>query len=163
MVRQLSWRSESFTCSQVVEEPEFFKIWNWVKWLSARNLAIIFLYSFFFFRITQDVPKWGFISCQYLCNLYCRYYSASIITMAGITDKSLAIWLSAATSSMNFLGTFLGLWLVERLGRRSLTLGSLLGTMLSLFVMALTFQMAYINSPKVTFANSDSHECFADS
>lgn len=91
------------------------------------------------------------------------YYSASIITMAGITDKSLAIWLSAATSSMNFLGTFLGLWLVERLGRRSLTLGSLLGTMLSLFVMALTFQMAYINSPKVTFTNSDSHECFADS
>ncbi|KAK8382803.1 hypothetical protein O3P69_011385 [Scylla paramamosain] len=91
------------------------------------------------------------------------YYSASIITMAGITDKSLAIWLSAATSSMNFFGTFLGLWLVERLGRRSLTLGSLLGTMLSLFVMALTFQMAYINSPKVTFPNSDSHECFADS
>ncbi|XP_045113853.1 proton myo-inositol cotransporter-like isoform X3 [Portunus trituberculatus] len=91
------------------------------------------------------------------------YYSASIITMAGITDKSLAIWLSAATSSMNFFGTFLGLWLVERLGRRSLTLGSLLGTMLSLFVMALTFQIAYINSPRVNFPNSDSHECFADS
>ncbi|KAG0728729.1 Proton myo-inositol cotransporter [Chionoecetes opilio] len=90
------------------------------------------------------------------------YYSASIITMAGITDKSLAIWLSAATSSMNFIGTFLGLWLVERLGRRSLTLGSLLGTTVSLFMMAITFQMAYINSPKVTFSNSVSSDCSAD-
>lgn len=91
------------------------------------------------------------------------YYSASIITMAGVTDKSLAIWLSAATSSMNFIGTFFGLWLVERVGRRSLTLGSLFGTMISLFVMALAFQMAYIHSPDVTISNPNSSKCSADS
>ncbi|XP_053635984.1 proton myo-inositol cotransporter isoform X2 [Cherax quadricarinatus] len=83
------------------------------------------------------------------------YYSASIITMAGVTDKTLAIWLAAATSSMNFLGTFIGLYLVERLGRRLLTLGSLFGTLVSLLVLALSFQMAYIYSPTVSMPETD--------
>lgn len=82
--------------------------------------------------------------------------------MAGVTDNSLAIWLSAATSSMNFLGTFLGLWLVEKLGRRSLTLGSLFGTTVSLFVLALSFHLAYLNSPEVIMQDSLSSECIAD-
>lgn len=90
------------------------------------------------------------------------YYSASIISMAGVTDNSLAIWLSAATSSMNFLGTFLGLWLVERLGRRSLTLGSLLGTVVSLFLLALTFHLAYLHSPDILMQDPSSSECIAD-
>nr|XP_027229517.1 proton myo-inositol cotransporter-like isoform X2 [Penaeus vannamei] len=77
------------------------------------------------------------------------YYSASIISMAGVRDQSQAIWLAAATSSVNFFGTFIGLWLVERVGRRSLTLGSLLGSTASLLVLALSFQMAYIHSPDV--------------
>lgn len=69
--------------------------------------------------------------------------------MAGVRDQSQAIWLAAATSSVNFFGTFIGLWLVERVGRRSLTLGSLLGSTASLLVLALSFQMAYIHSPDV--------------
>ncbi|XP_045605756.1 proton myo-inositol cotransporter isoform X2 [Procambarus clarkii] len=89
------------------------------------------------------------------------YYSASIITMAGVSDKSLAIWLAAATSSMNFLGTFIGLWLVERLGRRPLTLGSLFGTMVSLLLLALSFQMAYNDSPNVSVP-STVPDCQAD-
>lgn len=48
--------------------------------------------------------------------------------MAGIRDDRLAIWLTAATSGSNFVFTLLGVWLVDRLGRRKLTLGSLLGT-----------------------------------
>lgn len=82
--------------------------------------------------------------------------------MAGVTDNSQAIWLSAATSSMNFLGTFLGLWLVERLGRRSLTLGSLLGTVISLCLLAVTFHLSYIHSPDVITQDSSSSECIAD-
>ncbi|CAL4117250.1 unnamed protein product, partial [Meganyctiphanes norvegica] len=75
------------------------------------------------------------------------YYSASIITMAGVTDKSLAIWLSAVTSSINFFCTFIGMWLVDKVGRRILTIGSLLGSTAALFALALSFHLAYLNSP----------------
>ncbi|XP_068235220.1 proton myo-inositol cotransporter-like isoform X2 [Palaemon carinicauda] len=78
------------------------------------------------------------------------YYSASIITMAGVTDQSTAIWLAAATSSVNFFGTFIGLYLVEKVGRRPLTLGSLIGTTASLLLLGLSFQMAFDNSPEAS-------------
>lgn len=57
-----------------------------------------------------------------------RYYSATILQMAGIRDDKQAIWLTAATSACNFVFTLLGVWLVDRLGRRKLTLASLSGT-----------------------------------
>ena len=57
----------------------------------------------------------------------CRYYSATIIKMAGIEDTSTAIWLAALTAFVNFAFTFVGLFLVDRIGRRPLTLGSLTG------------------------------------
>lgn len=56
-----------------------------------------------------------------------RYYSATILQMAGVQDDKQAIWLAAATSATNFVFTLVGVWLVERVGRRKLTLGSLLG------------------------------------
>lgn len=78
------------------------------------------------------------------------YYSASIITMAGVRDQSMAIWLAAATAFVNFFGTFIGLYFVEKLGRRPLTLGSLLGTTVSLLLLALSFQMAFDYSPEAS-------------
>ena len=57
-----------------------------------------------------------------------RYYSATIIQMAGVYNTTLAIWLSALTATTNFLCTFIGVYLVERAGRRMLTLVSLAGT-----------------------------------
>ena len=47
--------------------------------------------------------------------------------MAGVRLASTAIWMSAAVSSVNVLFSFLGLYLVEKIGRRPLTLGSLIG------------------------------------
>ena len=47
--------------------------------------------------------------------------------MSGIRDDRMAIWLSWLTALTNFLFTLLGVWLVERVGRRKLTLGSLMG------------------------------------
>ena len=58
------------------------------------------------------------------------YYSAKIITMAGVSSKTLAIWLSAAVASMNFLWTIPGLILVEKIGRRKLLLASLFGMLI---------------------------------
>lgn len=58
-----------------------------------------------------------------------RYYSATILQMAGVRDVKQAIWLTAATSGTNFAFTLVGVWLVERVGRRKLTLGSLFGAL----------------------------------
>lgn len=78
------------------------------------------------------------------------YYSAAIIQMAGISDDSQAIWLAAVTSGINFFCTFIGLYLVERIGRKPLTMASLAGTVLSLAVLGAGFQVAAINAPPIT-------------
>ncbi len=78
------------------------------------------------------------------------YYSATVIRMSGVKDQSLAIWLAAVTAATNFLFTFVGLYLVDRMGRRRLTLVSLTGTMLSLVVLAIGFQLAVGRSPPIT-------------
>jgi SP family myo-inositol transporter-like MFS transporter 13 len=46
------------------------------------------------------------------------YYSATIIVMAGVKDRSTAILIAAAVSLVNFVFTFVGVFLVDRLGRR---------------------------------------------
>uniref|UniRef100_A0A8C8DI31 Solute carrier family 2 member 13b n=1 Tax=Oryzias sinensis TaxID=183150 RepID=A0A8C8DI31_9TELE len=78
------------------------------------------------------------------------YYSATILQMAGVRDDKEAIWLAAATSAINFVFTLVGVWLVERVGRRKLTLGSLLGTGLSLALLAVGFLLSAQSSPPVT-------------
>ncbi|XP_030588300.1 proton myo-inositol cotransporter-like isoform X2 [Archocentrus centrarchus] len=78
------------------------------------------------------------------------YYSATILQMAGVRDDKQAIWLAAATSATNFVFTLLGVWLVEKVGRRKLTLGSLLGTGLSLALLAVGFLLSALNSPPIT-------------
>ena len=60
----------------------------------------------------------------------CRYYSASIIKMAGVNNQHTAIWLSAMTAGVNFVFTLVGVWLVERIGRKPLLLFSLAGVCL---------------------------------
>ncbi|KAG8174847.1 hypothetical protein JTE90_002393 [Oedothorax gibbosus] len=79
------------------------------------------------------------------------YYSATIIEMSGVRDKSEVIWLSAATSGMNCLCSLVGLIFVERVGRRKLTLGSLLGVILSLTVLAISFRLSEVYSPALTY------------
>ena len=81
------------------------------------------------------------------------YYSAKIITMTGVSDPTTAIWMSAGVASINFLCTFIGLYLVERAGRRKLVLFSLLGTVLALLVLGVGFQVADMDTPKVNLHN----------
>ncbi|CAK4193002.1 unnamed protein product [Aphanomyces euteiches] len=70
------------------------------------------------------------------------YYGATIIQMAGFSDPSTAIWLSAVVAFSNFAFTFVGMALVDRIGRRPLTLYSLLGVALSLLALGGAFFMA---------------------
>lgn len=110
-----------------------------------------------FHRIMTNPPalKALFIGCmlqltQQLSGINTvMYYSASIIEMSGVYDKSKALLLSAATGCVNFVFTIVGGLLVERIGRRKLTLISLFGVIMSLIVLAAGFQFAYYNSPPV--------------
>ncbi|XP_049616200.1 proton myo-inositol cotransporter [Syngnathus scovelli] len=79
------------------------------------------------------------------------YYSATILQMSGVRDDRLAIWLAGLTTLTNFLFTLLGVWLVERVGRRKLTLGSIVGTCLGLCLLAVGFLLSAQHSPAVTF------------
>lgn len=87
------------------------------------------------------------------------YYSATIIQMSGVHDKSTAVWLSAATASVNFVLSFLGLALVERLGRRPLILCSLFGVILALLLLGVGFQLAENNSPPIGFHTANQSVC----
>lgn len=56
-----------------------------------------------------------------------RYYSATIVQMSGISNLNMDIWMAAVTSGVNFVCTFIGIYLVEKIGRRRLLLGSMVG------------------------------------
>lgn len=84
------------------------------------------------------------------------YYSATIIQMAGFYDTAKAIWLSALVASVNFVCTFIGIWLVERMGRRKLTLFSMLGVVCSLAFLALGFMVVDSHTyPVADFEGAD--------
>jgi len=85
------------------------------------------------------------------------YYSATIIYMSGIvTSPSAAIWLSALTSSMNFIFTLVGLYTIERAGRRKLALLSVLGSAFSLAVLSGGFYWSQQVEPRVNFNATNS-------
>ncbi|XP_076340675.1 proton myo-inositol cotransporter-like [Tachypleus tridentatus] len=75
------------------------------------------------------------------------YYSSSIIQMTGVRSESSVVWLATVTTSVIFFSSFLGLFLVEKIGRRSLTLFSLAGVAVSLGILAVGFQLANTYSP----------------
>ncbi|XP_024911734.1 proton myo-inositol cotransporter-like isoform X2 [Cynoglossus semilaevis] len=83
------------------------------------------------------------------------YYSATILQMAGVRDDKQAIWLTTVTSATNFVFSLVGVWLVDKVGRRKLTLGSLLGTGLSLTLLAVGFLLSAQNSPPITLHPGD--------
>uniref|UniRef100_S4RB41 Major facilitator superfamily (MFS) profile domain-containing protein n=1 Tax=Petromyzon marinus TaxID=7757 RepID=S4RB41_PETMA len=77
------------------------------------------------------------------------YYSATILQMAGVADDSTAIWLASATAFTNFIFSALGVWLVERVGRRQLSLISMAGAIVSLALLGCAFLLASQTSPPV--------------
>ncbi|XP_011536152.1 proton myo-inositol cotransporter isoform X5 [Homo sapiens] len=79
------------------------------------------------------------------------YYSATILQMSGVEDDRLAIWLASVTAFTNFIFTLVGVWLVEKVGRRKLTFGSLAGTTVALIILALGFVLSAQVSPRITF------------
>lgn len=67
------------------------------------------------------------------------YYSPTIVQMAGFHSNQLALLLSLIVALMNALGTILGIYLIDHVGRRKLALSSLSGVIVSLVVLAVAF------------------------
>lgn len=76
-----------------------------------------------------------------------RYYFGTIAVMAGWTNVSVAIWITAAVSFVGFLSNIVGMTQVERRGRRCLVLTSLVGVAVSLAVLGLAFYQLRATSP----------------
>lgn len=77
------------------------------------------------------------------------YYSASIIQMAGYNDQK-AIWFAILPAFANFAFTIVGLFLVERVGRRKLLIVSLTGAVFWFAMLSVSFFLANQNSPDAT-------------
>lgn len=92
-------------------------------------------------------------SIQQLCGINTiLYYSATIIRMAGVTNTSQAIWLTCVTGAFSFLANCASFPLVERMGRRLLTLVSLAAVIASLILVAICFTLADFKSVPITNA-----------
>lgn len=114
--------------------------------------------------MVEEGKGWGGVSCNtttlinticeqtnfllnllFLTHLY-RYYSASIIQMAGFSDQD-AIWLATVPAAANFFFTIVGLLLIDRLGRRKLLIGSVSGTIFGFLLLSATFVLMDYNTP----------------
>lgn len=85
------------------------------------------------------------------------YYSATILKMAGFPPED-AIWLVLVPNGINFFATIAGVALVERLGRKKLTIVSFIGIMIALIVLAVGFQLSANFSPDLSFNRTETFE-----
>ncbi|CAM8979445.1 unnamed protein product [Rhodiola kirilowii] len=67
------------------------------------------------------------------------YYSPTIVQMAGFHSNQLALLLSLILAGMNAVGTILGIYLIDHVGRRTLALTSLFGVIISLGLLSWSF------------------------
>ncbi|XP_045112160.1 proton myo-inositol cotransporter-like isoform X3 [Portunus trituberculatus] len=87
-------------------------------------------------------------------------YSATLVTMTGIADRTNAMWIMSGMVSATLAGLAVGLVLVERVGRRLLVLTSLLGITISFLFVAVVFTLTHVHSPAVVLPPVDP-ECDA--
>nr|AKN21404.1 slc2a-10 [Schmidtea mediterranea] len=83
------------------------------------------------------------------------YYTALVIRMSGVKDISTILWLSALVAFFNFIPSFIGFILIDKIGRRKLSISSLCCVLLSLITIAITFQVLVSQSEKVTYPSNN--------
>ncbi|KAJ1400343.1 Sugar/inositol transporter [Sesbania bispinosa] len=82
------------------------------------------------------------------------YYSPTIVQFAGIASNSTALALSLITSGLNAVGSIMSMIFIDRYGRRKLMLISMIGIILCLIVLSVTFYEAAHHAPAIS--NQDS-------
>ncbi|KAF8715175.1 hypothetical protein HU200_027730 [Digitaria exilis] len=83
------------------------------------------------------------------------YYSPTIVQMAGFPSNKLALLLSLIVAAMNAAGTIVGIYLIDRCGRRRLALTSLFGVVISLVILAMAFILQSSSSICMAAANGN--------
>ncbi|KAG0566811.1 hypothetical protein KC19_7G089300 [Ceratodon purpureus] len=82
------------------------------------------------------------------------YYSPSIIELAGYASHETALLLSAGVAAMNAVGTVVGIFLIDRCGRRRLAILSLVGVFTALCLLSAAFRLTSTSSPDITWTTS---------
>jgi len=82
------------------------------------------------------------------------YYSTTMIQMAGISDDSLAIWLSCIPSFINAVFALVSMAIIEKVPRRKLLLSTLLGTIVGLILLGGAYYSISRTTAPVNQANS---------
>ncbi|KAI4296013.1 hypothetical protein L6164_036003 [Bauhinia variegata] len=82
------------------------------------------------------------------------YYSPTIVQFAGVASNSTALALSLITSGINAVGSILSMTFVDRYGRRSLMIISMIGIITSLIVLSATFYQAAQHAPAISHQDS---------
>ncbi|KAH9302071.1 hypothetical protein KI387_013654, partial [Taxus chinensis] len=92
----------------------------------------------------------GFQAFQQFCGINTvMYYSPTIVELAGFASNQIALLLSLIVAGMNALGTVLGIFLIDRCGRRILALTSLFGVFVSLAILSGAFYLTSVDVPTV--------------
>eukprot|EP00249_Psilotum_nudum_P023812 c28990_g1_i1 orf=286-2043(-) len=82
------------------------------------------------------------------------YYSPSIVQLAGFASNNTALLLSLIVAGMNTLGTIVGIYLIDRTGRKRLVVTSLMGVICALAVLSAAFHETANDSPQISKALS---------
>lgn len=87
---------------------------------------------------------------QQLCGINTvMYYTPSILEIAGFVDKQQALLFSIFPASVNALGTLVGMWCIDRYGRRKLLLCSLTAVLGALLLGAFAFHLSDASTASV--------------
>lgn len=70
------------------------------------------------------------------------YYTPVVLTLAGITSKRTALLVSLAPAAVNASGTIVGMWAIDRFGRRRLLLSSTMAVAFSLLLLGAAFELS---------------------
>ena len=84
------------------------------------------------------------------------YYSPSIVQFAGFASKKTALALSLITSGLNAVGSVISMMFVDRKGRRSLMIISLIGIITCLVALSVVFFQVASHAPLIDRLESNS-------